>query len=521
MFRFKIVAVLLISFLSAYSNDIYLNDEIYGYDSEIIHFEISKNIANLTGEVLLDNKPVSKIIFFEKNGKTIGKLENKLEASNSEYIININGKNKSKLIVFPTIAEAENEKIKNNFTALAYYSNNLFFQYERPSFLHIPLKNILIKTKFDGKVHKEIIGTTVSRSDEIIFLNKFNKASLEILYINPISKKEIALFPELTVDIKQLMPSYETAYVEKRHFYENGLINVRLDKIFFSLPKDIDENGNLLNYENVNLSIEIEKILVELDNYWYSDLKLVNEPKLFDGNNFSKSLLAQFDSESINSNEDLEALTENFRFTIYFSVKNKINGKLSDRQKIFIKYSVGDKKRLIIDEAINQLGKFDEVGSNIEIIEILDLDLISEIKTSLNLNRNEAIKKSEKIKNNFNYTDGMIQSIDMMIESNYPKSEILSMLIIEGYGVPSTENFDSYYQTRSKMKNKVTGTYLFVVKDNQNIEKSLLVFIDGFEKYGVDEWRKKIENNNFYRLDDHKQINENLQSKILTYLEQK
>lgn len=172
--------------------------------------------------------PVAEITFQPSNPNApaegearsyVGKVNKKLLAGNGiarQYAVKIihelSGKQSDTtaiLNVYPTLNEDEVVKLERQFNAFASYGNDFFFNFTPPSGRNVAADQFgyYFKTDADQQDRGLIPGLKAERSDNLSFPSGAKEASLKIVWVNPITKEEIAVFPEKTVSIKQAPPS--------------------------------------------------------------------------------------------------------------------------------------------------------------------------------------------------------------------------------------------------------------------------------------------------------------------------
>ena len=184
--------------------------------------ETGAPVAEITFQPVNPNAP--------KEGEArsyIAKVNKKLLAGNGvarQYTVKLThelsgkrGDTSSTLNVYPAIAEDEVTKLDRQFGAFATYGNDFFFNFTPPSGRNIAPDQFAFYFKTDGDAQDRgpMPGLKAEKSDKLTFPSRATEASLKIVWINPITKEEVAVFPEKTVKIKQTAPTISTNFTNE------------------------------------------------------------------------------------------------------------------------------------------------------------------------------------------------------------------------------------------------------------------------------------------------------------------
>lgn len=198
-------------------------------------------LANIIFEPVSENNPAEG-----QSRDYYATVDKKLSSGNGvpkEYLIILKhsivpneAKKEINLTVFPTQIEEDVTKLANQFKALAYYGQQMFFEFPPPSGQKIAPGQFAIYYKTDADAQgKRISGLNADRDDKLNFASNANTATLEIVWIDPISKKELPIFPETTVDIKQKQPGISTSFATDEVGGEDQL-SARIQNIKIAAP---------------------------------------------------------------------------------------------------------------------------------------------------------------------------------------------------------------------------------------------------------------------------------------------
>ncbi|MDC1068227.1 hypothetical protein OAQ99_03595 [Candidatus Kapabacteria bacterium] len=183
----------------------------------------------------------------------IVKLEHNIVPNRSEKNVD--------LTVFPSVIEEDVSRLKNQFAALANYGQQMFFEYTPPSGQKIAADQFAIYFKTDADAQgKRIVGLNAGREDKLNFSASANDAILEIVWVDPISKKEIPIFPETSVSIKQRQPGLSTNFATDNIAGEDQLLvriqNIKIDAPTYD-PNDSEKKSNV-NFRIVDTDAKVK-----------------------------------------------------------------------------------------------------------------------------------------------------------------------------------------------------------------------------------------------------------------------
>ncbi len=199
----------------------------------------------------------------------IAKLNKKLLGGNGvarQYTVKLShelsgkrGDTTATLNVYPTVSEDEVTKLERQFGAFATYGTDFFFNFTPPSGRNIAPDQFAYYFKTDGDQQDRGAspGLKAERSDKLTFPSNAKEATLKIVWINPITKEEVAVFPEKTVKIKQTAPSISTNFTNES-IAGDEVLSCRITNIKLSAPTI----GNGKNAK-VDFSVEVEQVQVK------------------------------------------------------------------------------------------------------------------------------------------------------------------------------------------------------------------------------------------------------------------
>jgi len=222
--------------------------------------------------------PVAEITFQPANPNApaegearsyIAKVNKKLLAGNGvprQYTVKLvhelsgkQGDTTALLNVYPTIQEDEVTKLERQFMAFATYGTDFFFNFTPPSGRNIAPDQFAYYFKTDGDAQDRglLPGLKAERSDKLTFPSSANEATLKIVWINPITKEEVAVFPEKTVKIRQTAPSISTNF-SSESIAGDDVLSCRIANIKLVAPT---VGGDKL--ATVNFSVEVDQVQVK------------------------------------------------------------------------------------------------------------------------------------------------------------------------------------------------------------------------------------------------------------------
>lgn len=300
-----------------------------------------------------NSEPVAKINFTQvnkdENATTAGNREfiatvdKKLSAGSGasprRYIVKIAHSAQSKknektsmLTVYPALVEANINTLKQKFSGLAVYGKRFFFNFEPPSGNKIQPEQFCyyFKTDADPQERGCVAGIGATVNENLFFGANAKKASLRIVWNDPITKQQVDVFPMQEVTIKQSSPNLTIT---------NQSVNVqgddRLRVTISGLKVAAPEIGSSDPSKVANLNVEAGDVKVSIKGYRLagkvtpvlkgSDLtlqmELIGEPDE-DGNIKGK---VELKIKATATNPLNGATSEQVQKTINFSVNKKVD----------------------------------------------------------------------------------------------------------------------------------------------------------------------------------------------------
>lgn len=226
--------------------------------------------------------PVAQIVFTPAsetappNGGSrsyVAKVNKQLLAGNGiarQYTVKLShelmgkqGDTTATLNVYPTVNEDEVIKLERQFMAFANYGNDFFFNFTPPSGRNVAPDQFGYYFKTDGDAQDRglVPGLKAERSDNLNFPSNAKTASLKIVWIDPITKEEVPVFPEKTVDIKQTPPSIGVLQAQSNIGGED-VLSIRISNIRVPAPS-VGEGKNA----NVEFSAELSPSDIQVRGY--------------------------------------------------------------------------------------------------------------------------------------------------------------------------------------------------------------------------------------------------------------
>jgi hypothetical protein len=314
--------------------------------------------SSLTGTVHREadgpnSEPVAKINFTQSNKdentttagnrEFIATIDKKLSAGSGasprRYIIKVahaaaskKGEKTSILTVYPALVEANINTLKQKFSGLAVYGKRFFFNFEPPSGNKIQPEQFCyyFKTDADPQERGCVAGIGATVNENLFFGANAKKASLRIVWNDPITKQQVDVFPMQEVTIKQSSPNLTIT---------NQSVNVqgddRLRVTISGLKVAAPEIGSSDPSKVANLNVEAGDVKVSIKGYRLagkvtpvlkgSDLtlqmELIGEPDE-DGNIKGK---VELKIKATATNPLNGATSEQVQKTINFSVNKKVD----------------------------------------------------------------------------------------------------------------------------------------------------------------------------------------------------
>lgn len=194
----------------------------------------NKNSSKIQGFVYdaidgVNSSPVAQVTWNEiadeglKNFRVTGTVNKKLDASPNggpkKYIVKVMHQLGSKtdestapMYVYNAVDESKNNKIDVSLRNYGFYGENLIINgYEPPSGNKIKANEFTTRFKTSSMGQpKEISGFNVSPADELYFDCKTESATLSIYWTDPVTGKEVFIYPENTFEIRQVPYTVKT-----------------------------------------------------------------------------------------------------------------------------------------------------------------------------------------------------------------------------------------------------------------------------------------------------------------------
>ncbi len=536
---FKIILILIVLSITIFSKQeaiilkenyhMFIEDELV-FDFYVINVV---DLESLLGEATSSNGEKFKLEFklddeYKTNGsevKVIGVFKNTPYPAEEpdKYKIEISYdkiSTQSNLYVYNTIIEEEVNNLGIQFDNLATYGTDFFFQYTPPSGNNIEANQFAIyfKTDADSKDRGALPGHNANRSDRLTFPPSAFEASLEIVWINPITKKEVAIFPKKTVKIRPTTPTISTSF-SSEYIAGDDVLSCRISNIELIAP-------SLGEYKlsKVDFSVEVDDYDVKvLTNY-----KIIGEPSFrIDDDN------AAVDFKYNNATVDFKIMGEPARdgwakgiveLKMTAIAINPINGVKSEPVRKTYSFKVNKKieevKVDIVKDTLNEndlliMNKFPK-NKKIEIYEIFNSEQIKDILLLDNHSGKEhtTFKDSEEILGQV--SDEIKRFIEELAyrDKFISFDKILERLFENGFDdIPETDiliNVYNYYSWKNiKAKELVMKVYAFTThtSNNNKSPKELIGLI--IVELPIEEVSSNI-NKNFYYIysDNIKDTNE-------------
>lgn len=177
----------------------------------------------------------------------------------------LQGKSQTKepsLVVFPAQVEEKIRNLQAKLNALSVYGEQLFFSFEPPSGNKIAPEQFgyYFKTDADPQDRGLKDGLSADRADNLYFSSSMKKASLRIVWTDPISKEEIEIFPKYEFKIAQSEPGISTINQQISQSVDGEMVRVRVTGINVTSPK-IGKEGSTQEAE-VSLTLDAPQVRV-------------------------------------------------------------------------------------------------------------------------------------------------------------------------------------------------------------------------------------------------------------------
>lgn len=271
---------------------IQIADNFYRFNEGKINFRMSISPYQVDQNVIRgtvhdassgpSSQPVANISFRRANDGApasggsvdyIGTVDKELAASTTggprNYIIKIThqlqGKQDQKepsLVVFPSKVEEKIRNLQAKLNALSVYGEQLFFNFEPPSGNKIAPEQFgyYFKTDADPQDRGLQDGLSADRADNLYFSSAMKKASLRIVWTDPISKEEIDIFPKYEFKIAQSEPGISLLNQQVSLSPDGDVVRVRVSGINITSPK-IGKEGSTQEAE-VSLTLDAPQVRV-------------------------------------------------------------------------------------------------------------------------------------------------------------------------------------------------------------------------------------------------------------------
>ncbi len=166
------------------------------------------------------------------------------------------------LVVFPTKVEDKIRTLQAKLSALSVYGEQLFFNYEPPSGNKIAPEQFgyYFKTDADPQDRGLVNGLSAERADNLYFSADMKKASLRIVWTDPISKEEIDIFPKYEFKISQSEPGISLLNQQVSASVDGDMVRVRVSGINVTAPK-IGKEGSTQEAE-LSLTLDAPQVRV-------------------------------------------------------------------------------------------------------------------------------------------------------------------------------------------------------------------------------------------------------------------
>ncbi len=168
----------------------------------------------------------------------------------------------AELTIYPAMVEDEVTKLANLFEARAAYGNYFIFNYIPPSGNKILPEQFCYKFVTDGDPQPRGCerGYSADRDDNLFFGVNSKKASLEIVWKDPISDQEVPIFPKKEVSIRQNEPKILVNQASENIGGSQDRIKVRIVNIKIK-PPDIGVQDDSKTAK-IDVEVDVEKVRV-------------------------------------------------------------------------------------------------------------------------------------------------------------------------------------------------------------------------------------------------------------------
>lgn len=161
-----------------------------------------------------------------------------------------------KIVVFPALVEEKINALKSKLGFLAVYGEQLFFNYEPPSGNKIQPEQFgyYFETDADEQERGLRKGLTATRADNLYFSADMRKASLRIVWTDPITNQEVDIFPKHEFSILQAEPGVATINQQNSVSVDGEMLRVRVSGINITAPKIGQEGSDAEAEVDISLS---------------------------------------------------------------------------------------------------------------------------------------------------------------------------------------------------------------------------------------------------------------------------
>lgn len=261
-------------------------DNFYRFDQNRANFRMSispyQGDANIVRGTIHDaaagpsSQPVATVNFKIAEGTTptnggsadyIGTVSEPLAANANggprNYIIKVThqlqGKEATKepkMVVFPALVEDKVKALKSKLGFLAVYGQQLFFNFEPPSGNKIQPEQFgyYFETDADAQERGLMRGLSAERSDNLYFSADMKKASLRIVWTDPITKQEVDIFPKEEFTILQAEPGVSKINQQNSISVDGDMVRIRVSGILIKSPDIGQEGGDATAEVDISLS---------------------------------------------------------------------------------------------------------------------------------------------------------------------------------------------------------------------------------------------------------------------------
>lgn len=170
--------------------------------------------------------------------------------------------NEPELVVFPSKVEEKIRNLQAKLSALSVYGEQLFFNFEPPSGNKIAPEQFgyYFKTDADPQDRGLVTGLSAERADNLYFSADMKKASLRVVWTDPISKEEVEIFPKFEFKIAQSEPGISLLNQQVSASVDGDMVRVRVSGINVTAPK-IGKEGSTQEAE-VSLTLDAPQVRV-------------------------------------------------------------------------------------------------------------------------------------------------------------------------------------------------------------------------------------------------------------------